>query len=225
MLTITMRPQQTEIMFRPSPHRRPRANGPAGAGGNGCPISPVGSLLGQPRSLASSSGDDTIRYARFAQTMATEQRVSMILGMFTLISRIIAAATPVTRAGTIGVRVSCLNPGQVSRAGQGCCRGPSRRSTEPCWPEPPAHTHHREDHDSEEDIAKLATERFFDDQWQSAGDFAELRHCGIADGQQSGDDEQPPGKPRGRDARSIAKGARRRGSKVSSARVPAVSNP
>ena len=63
--------------------------------------------FGQPRSRMISKGTDTIRYARFAQTTATEQTVSMILGKFTLSKRMIAARTPVTTAGAIGVCVVC----------------------------------------------------------------------------------------------------------------------
>ena len=72
------------------------------------------------------SGIVTSRYARLAQTMATEQSVSITLGRLIFTTRIAAASTPTTTDGhDRGLRPR-LHVGERSGRRGGCCRAPSR---------------------------------------------------------------------------------------------------
>ena len=100
----------------------------------------------------------------------------MILRQVDVDHRISAAATPVTRAGTIGVRVSCGTRARIRAKGRLLSRAIAKISrTVPAWTAS-AQTDTAKITDSEEDLAKLGAERLLDDQGQSAGDLAQLGH-------------------------------------------------
>ena len=135
------------------------------------------------RSRATSSGNVTSRYARLAQTMATEQRVSITCGRLMFRTRSAAASDADQRARATtgacvrrGTRASALREREVVV--------PGHREDEPdrAGVDGQGADEHGEDDIDQEQRPQAGPQDVLDDQRQAAGDLAELGTCRVADG-------------------------------------------
>ena len=143
------------------------------------------------RNRASNIGKVTSRYARFTQTMATEQRVSMTRGklMFTINS---AAASPPIRSGG---RIGAAPLGHVAerpRNGR-LLSEPSRRPTGPSRRGRQRADEHGEDDVGQEQGADTGAQYILDQEGKAARDPAEFREGRVAHREDAEKDQQPTG--------------------------------
>ena len=136
-----------------------------------------------------------------------------------------AARPPIRSGGRIG---ACVRSRHVAeRPGEREIVVPSHREDEPDRPgvDGQGADEHGEDDVGQEQAAEAGAQHILDEEREAAGDPAQLGAGRVAHGEDAEEDQEPAGQRGRTDGLEDRPGARRRGWSVSSARVPAVSNP
>ena len=157
-----------------------------------------------------------------AQTIATEQSVSITFGRLMFTTRIAAASTPTTTDGTIGAfdhACTCASEWANGRLLSRAMANMSR--TDPAWTARRT-DEHGEDHLDQQEDPQLGPEHVLDQKRQAAADLAQLGVRWIADredaeeheeraGQAGGGEclEDRPGRAAARSVGLLGQGARR----------------